>query len=141
MPGPGSRRDAGAHAAVAPPEPLSTARWLTAAPPLVNKATPGLRPASRHFQAQLVSWPEPVRAHMVTYVVSRAGGPQRGASAGGDLFDVEELSFLKTSTDQLHESPGRARLSSVCQQTRHRSRLPRQAATWRTQPWVSDLDF
>lgn len=97
MPGPGSRRDAGAHAAVAPPEPLSTARWLTAAPPLVNKATPGLRPASRHFQAQLVSWPEPVRAHVVTYVVSRAGGPQRGASAGGGLFDVEELSFLKTS--------------------------------------------
>lgn len=97
MPGPGSRRDAGAHAAVAPSEPLSTARWLTAAPPLVNKATPGLRPASRHFQAQLVSWPEPVRAHVVTYVVSRAGGPQRGASAGGDLFDVEELSLLKTS--------------------------------------------
>lgn len=97
MPGPGSHRDAGAHAAVAPSEPLSTARWLMAAPPLVNKATPGLRPASRHFQAQLVSWPEPVRAHVVTYVVSRAGGPQRGASAGGDLFDVEELSLLKTS--------------------------------------------
>lgn len=97
MPGPGSRRDAGAHAAVAPPEPLSTARWLTAAPPLVNKATSGLRPASRRFQAQLVSWPEPVRAHVVTYVVSRAGEPQRGASAGGDLFDVEELSLLKTS--------------------------------------------
>lgn len=97
MPGPGSRRDAGAHAAVAPPESLSTARWLTAAPPLVNKATPGLRPASRHFQAQLISWPEPVHAHVVTYVVSRAGGPQRGASAGGGLFDVEELSFLKTS--------------------------------------------
>lgn len=50
MPGPGSRRDAGAHAAVAPPEPLSAARWLTAAPPLVNKATRGSDPRAGVFK-------------------------------------------------------------------------------------------
>lgn len=130
-----------ANGAVARPATLLTARWLTAAPPPVNVAAAGPRPTSRRFQAQLISWREPVRAHVVTYVVSRAGGPQRGASPGRDPFDAEK-SFLKTS-DQPASRITRKSSSVFRVPTDPPYATPADAepATWRTESWIFFLDF